>query len=204
MRQKELEMLLQKIPPHPNPKVSLEQYQTPAGIAAEVLFTAYSQGDIEGKRVIDLGCGTGIFAIGAGLLGAKEVIGVDVDSDSLEVARSFASSLGVSEKVSFVQSGVSDFATASDTCIMNPPFGAQKGSRGADRLFVEKAIELAAVTYSLHMASTLDFLKKLVASLGGEADFAIFYDFPIKAQFHFHEKPRLDVRVVMLRYMQKA
>ena len=40
--------------------------------------------DIEEKSVIDLGVGTGVLAIGAKLMGAGHVLGIDVDRDALE------------------------------------------------------------------------------------------------------------------------
>ena len=70
-KKKQLEMAIQSIPPHPNPKVELEQYSTPAIIAADLLWNAYSLGDIENSEIIDLGCGTGILSIGSLLLGAS-------------------------------------------------------------------------------------------------------------------------------------
>ena len=47
---------------------------TPAPIAADIIFTAYQWGDIENKTVVDLGCGTGIFSVGAVSMGAKKVL----------------------------------------------------------------------------------------------------------------------------------
>ena len=44
-----------------------------------MLYHALMKGDIEGKTVCDLGCGTGVLAIGAALLGADRVKGVDSD-----------------------------------------------------------------------------------------------------------------------------
>lgn len=43
--------------------------------------------DIEGKRVLDAGAGTGILAIAAIKLGAKKAVGFDIDSWSLDNAR---------------------------------------------------------------------------------------------------------------------
>ena len=43
--------------------------------------------DHQGKRVLDMGCGTGILAIMAGLLGAGEVLAVDVEPWTVENAR---------------------------------------------------------------------------------------------------------------------
>lgn len=43
--------------------------------------------DVAGGHVLDVGTGTGILAIGAVLLGAGEVLAVDVDPEAVEVAR---------------------------------------------------------------------------------------------------------------------
>lgn len=40
--------------------------------------------DMEGKTVVDFGCGSGILAIAALKLGASEVIGIDIDPQALE------------------------------------------------------------------------------------------------------------------------
>ncbi|QCR24371.1 50S ribosomal protein L11 methyltransferase [Pontibacter sp. SGAir0037] len=43
--------------------------------------------DHEGKRVLDMGCGTAILAIMAGKLGASEIVGVDIEDWTVENAR---------------------------------------------------------------------------------------------------------------------
>ncbi|MEA2554589.1 MAG: ribosomal protein methyltransferase [Fimbriimonadaceae bacterium] len=50
---------------------------------------------VSGARVLDVGCGSGILAIGARLLGAAEVVAVDVDPLAVEVARQNAAVNGV-------------------------------------------------------------------------------------------------------------
>ena len=40
------------------------------------------------QAVLDVGCGSGILAIGAALLGCKEALGVEIDTDAVEVAKS--------------------------------------------------------------------------------------------------------------------
>ena len=156
MRKKELELFLETIPDFSNPTPSLEQYKTPAFIAADVLFLAYGFHDITEKIVLDLGCGTGIFAIGASWLGAKKVFALDVDKDVIEKTRLFAGNQGYD--ISFICDDVSTFSEPIDSVLMNPPFGAQKKNIHADRLFIEKATTLAKVTYSLHLHDTLNFI----------------------------------------------
>jgi ribosomal protein L11 methyltransferase len=48
-----------------------------------------------GHSVLDYGCGSGILAIAAGLLGAKPIVGVDVDAQALAAARDNSASNGV-------------------------------------------------------------------------------------------------------------
>jgi len=53
------------------------------------------QADVKDKVVIDYGCGSGILAIAAALLGAKKVIGVDTDPQALEATQTNAKRNGV-------------------------------------------------------------------------------------------------------------
>ena len=83
-------MKLQRVGGYHRPRAALEQYQTPAHLAARLLYHALMKGDIEGKNVCDLGCGTGMLAIGAALLGAGSVKGVDSDPQAVKDANANA------------------------------------------------------------------------------------------------------------------
>ncbi len=195
MKKKELEIKLQQIPPLEDPKSSLEQYSTPPAIAADVLFTAYAMGDVQGKRVLDLGCGNGIFCIGAKLLGASESIGVDVDPAALEQARKNAVKQGV--EVDFEQGDVAEMGLEADTVIQNPPFGAQR--READRPFLRKAVRSSEVVYTMHLEKTLGFLQEYIGQLGGEITLQKTYKFNIPHTFTFHSEKAREVEVLLLR-----
>ena len=87
-KKKHLEMAIQKVPKHPNPKVDLEQYSTPATIAADLLWNAYSLGDIADKKVMDLGCGTGLeleeyFALNS----SANITGIDLSEGMLSALK---------------------------------------------------------------------------------------------------------------------
>ena len=203
-RKKQLEMTLQEIPGHPDPRAELEQYQTPSIIAADLLWNAAAIGDIEGFKVVDLGCGTGIFTLGSALMGAAESVGVDVDPGALKVAESYASKMGLENVVRFVESDVMNFSEPADTVIQNPPFGAQKAhAKEADRIFMEKAAQTAPVVYSFHMKETEHFVEKFFNSLGMEATHRFYYSFPIPRIYDFHQKEKVHVKVVVLRVQRK-
>ena len=51
--------------------------------------------DLTGLRVIDVGCGSGILSIAAIKLGAKTVVGVDIDEESVKNSRENADTNGV-------------------------------------------------------------------------------------------------------------
>ncbi|MGR5079794.1 50S ribosomal protein L11 methyltransferase [Photobacterium swingsii] len=55
--------------------------------------------DLTGKTVIDFGCGSGILAIAALKLGAKKVIGIDIDPQAILASRDNAERNGVSEQL---------------------------------------------------------------------------------------------------------
>ncbi len=192
MRRKHLEMLLEQLSGFRSPKPEKEQYSTPATVAAELLHFAFMKGDIK-DTVYDLGCGSGILAIGAKLLGAEKVIGFDDDRDALEIARANAERLGAD--VEFVCSRITDICGKAHAVVMNPPFGAQV--KGSDRPFLRKALELSSVVYSIHNAGSAEFIKKFISpSIITEYRLT---DFPIKRTFRFHTKERQVIKVELYR-----
>ena len=203
MKLKHLEMTLQQLSGFSHPRATREQYQTPAPLAARLLFHALLKRDIEGKKVCDLGSGTGVLAIGAALLGAGQVQGVDIDRNAIEVAKANAALLDV--KVEFIVADVRDAALparlgCSDTVIMNPPFGAQKVH--ADRPFIDLALFLAPVTYSIFNAGSAQFIETYIGERA-EIDERVGGIFPIKRTFSFHTRDVQEIGVEILRLKRK-
>ncbi len=197
MKRIRLEIALQKRRPFPKPDASLEQYLTPAPLAAALLYWALAEGDVQGQGVLDLGCGTGIFTVGAALLGASESVGIDIDSAALKAAREFAREAGAG--VDFVRADAKalPLKTRFDTLIMNPPFGSQ--NLHADRPFVEAAVKHARVIYSIHLASTEPFVRKLYGRLGAAVLGSKTYKFEIPHTYQFHRRENEEIEVVALR-----
>jgi putative methylase len=186
MKKKQLEIMLERLEGFQTPSPEMEQYVTPAPVAAEMLQLAHLRGEL--SSVCDLGCGTGVLAIGAALLGA-ESFGVELDKGSLSIAKANASRLGVD--VEFIRGDVGSIALRGiETVVMNPPFGAQRASRG-DRAFLRKATEIADVVYSLHNRGSEGFIRRFIEPCTIEEIYRI--PFPLKRCFEFHSK---DVKTI--------
>jgi putative methylase len=196
VRKLDLEKAIAQIAPHPSPKAYLEQYTISPEAAAEILFTAtYIYNDICSKRVLDLGCGTGRLAIAAALLGAKEVVGVDIDKIAIRQAAMNAEKLGVKTKTSWIITDIGTIRGSFDTVLQNPPYGVQK--RGADLKFLEKALQIGRRVYSLHKSvKTIGkqklvpspFLERFIEENGGEIEAISFLLIKIPHMFAFHQK----------------
>lgn len=62
----------------------------------------------EDSTVLDIGCGSGILAIAGVLLGAQSAVGVDIDAQSVKVAKENAQINNVTEKIEFLVGNLAD------------------------------------------------------------------------------------------------
>ncbi len=192
MNQRKLEMLLEAIEGFSDPEIELEQYQTPSPLSAEILHFAFMQGDLD-DSVQDLGCGTGILAIGARLLGVRNVVGYDADPRALEIAKINAKKLGV--EANFIFSDIAGIKGHVKTTLMNPPFGAR--IKGKDRSFISSALRTSDVIYSIHNRGSFAFIQKFIKP--AIITHSYVAKFPIKRIFNFHKKERKVIEVEIYR-----
>lgn len=163
MKLKALESLLQQVETFVHPKIYLEQYQTSAHLGSRILHVASSRfGSICGRSVLDLGCGCGTFTIGSVLMEAEYVLGIDIDSDALDLCKQNLADIldEDASKYDLLQADVTNsplmerFHKSFHTVITNPPFGT-KNNKGMDVTFLRTALDIATDSvYSLHKTST--------------------------------------------------
>lgn len=191
-----LGILLSRLETFSAVKHKLEQYATPSQLAATFLYTA--RNDLSGKRVLDLGAGTGILGLGAALLGAH-VICVEKDADAMAILRKNLDSLTPlsSGSVTEVLADIDEFAPVRvDTVIMNPPFGTKDD--GADKRFLRKAFACAPVVWSMHKTTTITHLERFAQDVGFTLTARNAVDFAIPKTHPLHRKKRVDVAVTIV------
>ncbi len=179
--------------------MALEQYAIPADLAAEILFRAcYEFGDIEGKSVLDLGTGAGRLALGASMLGAEYVVGVDLDWLALKVAAGNCRRMRL--KADWVLADLEALQGPIDTVVMNPPFGTKRPH--ADIQFLQTAIRIGKVVYSIHKAATRSHLGRWFSEHDRHAEIIMRAEMEIPHQFSFHRKRKHHVDVDVFRIVR--
>jgi len=187
------------------PKVKQEQYLMDSEIGASVLWNVCLLGDIEGKVIADMGCGTGILGIGALLLGANRVIFVDSDEKAIETAKNNVSKVK-SEGYSlchaeFICKDIAKLQLKADVVLQNPPFGTKV--KHIDVFFLEKALKTAPVVYSFHKSETKGFLERFSAKKNAKITHVWDFKFPLKAIFSFHRRQIHRINASCFRFEQK-
>jgi len=185
-----------------DPDIDLEQYPTPPDLAAHLLHLADLQGDIADRTVLDLGAGTGMLALAAACRGPTRVLALERDADALAVARENEHTVAPETPVDWLRGDATRPPFPDDavsTVVMNPPFGAQSGSEGADRAFLETAAAVASVSYSVHNAGSQAFVEAFVADEGGTVTHAFAAEFAVRRLYEHHERDREEISVELFR-----
>jgi len=189
---KQLEIRLSRLKPLKSLKINLEQYPTPPDIAAEVLWISYMNKEIKGKIVADLGCGNGIFGIGALLLGAQKVYFLDSEGNAIMTTKQNLSLLKLKNFI-LLREEVHVFTEKVDLIIENPPFGVQK--LHADREFLLAAMHYAKKIYSFHKIESKNFITALAKDNNFKVQDILTFTFPLKKSQDFHTKEKYGVDV---------
>jgi 23S rRNA (cytosine1962-C5)-methyltransferase len=106
----------------------------------------------KGRRVLDLHCHHGGFALTAAAAGASQAVGVDSSSPAIEVAKANATNNGLAEAVSFVMGDVHRFLKGAaeanerfDIVLVDPPPMARSRAHVEQALRAHRALHGAAL-----------------------------------------------------------
>jgi predicted RNA methylase len=207
---REIETLLSQLPwrQFQSPRVHLEQYTTPVHLAARIahhVALCIDEDERRSVQAVDLGTGTGILALALCLAGLNHVLGVDVDSEALELARANAAALwelcpqSVGAVLEFAAVDVQPNSLALapksfDVAVLNPPFGTRQ--RSADIAFLDVACHLSRrFVYSLHKSSTRSYLSRRLERFGCTAQVYARLRFDLPATYVFHRQRAVDIDV---------
>ena len=157
---KKLEILIQKLAYPSVYDNDLEQYLTDSHVASMLVYLAFQNGDIQEKTVADLGCGNGVLAFGAAIMGARHVYAIDSDLSMTTLCKENCKGLPVTIETS----DITTFSRKVDTVLMNPPFGSVK--KHADLPFIMTAAAHASTIYSIHNMKTKDFVERQYDEIG--------------------------------------
>ena len=188
MNKKQLAIILSKLKTIEDLKLNLEQYNLDSEIAAEIIWRMYLNNDIKNKVIGDFGCGNGILGYGCLLLGARKVYFVDKDKNAVEIAKKNVRS----KKAIFINKDVKDFNKKLDIVVENPPFGVKK--RKADKIFLEKAMELSNKIYSLHKIESKEFIEALIKNKFIVKNI-IEIKLPLRKSYKFHRKKIYYIKI---------
>jgi putative methylase len=186
--------------------VILEQYPTPAELAANIVHRAALEGDLTGT-VVDLGAGTGLLSIAAAFHAPDRVVGLEIDPAAIRIAQGNQAAGEPPVPIHWVNGDATSVPLCPPTqvtVLTNPPFGAQRASKG-DRGFLVTASRIATVSYSIHNAGSRDFVEAVAREYNGSVTHAFAAEIDLERKFPFHtsEDRAIDVEVYRIEWDQR-
>jgi putative methylase len=196
-----IERRLSAVSDFADPDPDLEQYRTPASVAAHLVALADIQEDLAGAVVLDLGTGTGMLALGAALRNPRRVLGVEVDGIALEDARRNEAAVEPGTPVDWIRADVRSLPLRPPRCtvLANPPFGAHADNIHADREFLGTIAEVADVSYTIHNEGSREFVEAFSMDHGGTITHAYAVEFALPRQFMHHEADSRTIQAELYR-----
>ena len=195
---KQLEIELSKIiDDFKEPKIKFEQYMTPPEIAAFMIHYAWMKGEIENKKIIDIGAGTGMLGIGAAFLGGNVTM-IEIDKDAYEILKNNVAK--TDHEIRLINKNIFDFDFDEeyDTALINPPFGIK--SKNKDMDFIVKASKISKHIFSIHdgSESNKNNIKSLFEKHNLKIIESLMMDFSLKSTYPWHEEKNKILKVLLL------
>lgn len=195
---KQLEIELSKIiDDFKEPKIKFEQYMTPPEIAAFMIHYAWMKGEIENKKIIDIGAGTGMLGIGAAFLGGNVTM-IEIDKDAFEILKNNVAK--TDHEIRLINKNIFDFDFDEeyDTALINPPFGIKSENKDMD--FIVEASKISKHIFSIHdgSESNINNIKSLFEKHNLKIIESLMMDFSLKSTYPWHEEKNKILKVMLL------
>lgn len=195
---KQLEIELSKIiDDFKEPKIKFEQYMTPPEIAAFMIHYAWMKGEIENKKIIDIGAGTGMLGIGAAFLGGNVTM-IEIDKDAYEILKNNVAK--TDHEIRLINKNIFDFDFDEeyDTALINPPFGIKSENKDMD--FIVEASKISKHIFSIHdgSESNINNIKSLFEKHNLKIIESLMMDFSLKSTYPWHEEKNKILKVMLL------
>ncbi len=221
IKKSELIDIIQELKTFQNPKLEYEQYITDAIAVADIFFhIAFTNRDLEGNLIIDLGCGSGNLTVAAALLGARKIISVDIDKNALDILKENISKYNLNDKIEIIHADLNDvllkdiilktykpLKNQDSECkiitISNPPFGVK--NKGIDIKFLKQALSFSHKIYSIHLSNekTQNFLTKKIDSIGGIIIECFTLYLLLKHTYTHHKKSKKRIKTDLYQIIPK-
>lgn len=202
MMKKEIQIILSKLKSFENPKVELEQYETPCDLISKIVSELNLMNLIKDKEILEVACGTAKFSIAASFYKPKKIIALDKDKDAIRVAKYNYNIIKEKFDVSIIKFLIADvkeihFKKKFDLIIMNPPFGIQGKVKDID--FLRFAFNFSNFVVSINPnGRNIKFFKNIAQKHNFKLLKFEKYMFPIKKIFDFHRKKEKKIETLIL------
>lgn len=221
IKKKNLISIVQSMEGFSAPNVKLEQYITDAVSTVDFLFyIGVDNKDLFGNIVLDLGAGTGRLGLTSLLMGAKFVVALEKDPAAIQILKKNADALELTSHLSIIQKDIAKIGNEEKQflqdqllelrgkntkiiCIMNPPFGVQV--RNADRPFLQLAMELCDIIYSIHLSNpkTRSYMQRFAQSKDWIIKSIHSQKIILEGTYEFHSKKRKEIIADVYKFEKK-
>ncbi|MEM5820792.1 MAG: methyltransferase [Candidatus Aenigmatarchaeota archaeon] len=199
---KKIEQIISELNSYENPKVELEQYETPSYLISEIVNELNLMNLIKDKIVLEPACGTAKFSIAISFFNPKFVIAFDIDKEAIKVAKDNYEEVKENYEISKIYFLIADvrkikFKKRFDLIVMNPPFGIQ--GKIKDLEFLDFATQTSNFICSINPdGKNKEFFVKFLSKRNFKVLKFVEKRFELPKTFWFHKKKKKFIDTVII------
>ncbi|MEM5829927.1 MAG: methyltransferase [Candidatus Aenigmatarchaeota archaeon] len=199
---KKIEQIISELSSYENPKVELEQYETPSYLIAEIVNELNLMNLVEDKIVLEPACGTAKFSIAISFFNPKFVVAFDIDKEAIRIAKENYEKIKEKFETSKIYFLIADvrkikFRKKFDLIVMNPPFGIQ--GKIKDLEFLDFATKNSNFICSINPnGKNKEFFTDFLSKRNFSVLKFVEKKFELPKTFWFHKKKKKLIDVVII------